>query len=261
MNSSAVSAACGRVPLLSKGRKFSYDWGKEVLHDFLNLIEFTGKEMVGSLYPMKLLGFRQGIIEVRNLYDGAEFIASSLEDQLGLADLPEKTEVEGVHGNSQAHEGDDLRVGRSHRESHPRPEGEPHKANRQSGIMRGEIPERGANVLSLTVAASESSYTLSRPAEIKPQGGEAQLEGSLGRAIDHFVVHRAAIQRVGMANQRDVMGGDLRIPLDQRFQRSIGSRNEGAVDFRISPRKKRFRRHQPTAGLKLPADCQHQLIV
>ena len=38
-----------------------------------------------------------------------------------------------------------------------------------------------------------------------------------------------------MANERRMMGSDLRIPLEQRFERSGGAGNENAVDFRIPP--------------------------
>jgi hypothetical protein len=38
-----------------------------------------------------------------------------------------------------------------------------------------------------------------------------------------------------MANERRMMGSDLGIPLEPRFERSGGAGNENAVDFRIPP--------------------------
>lgn len=38
-----------------------------------------------------------------------------------------------------------------------------------------------------------------------------------------------------MANERRMMGSDLLIPLEQRFERSGGSGNENAFAFRIPP--------------------------
>jgi len=38
-----------------------------------------------------------------------------------------------------------------------------------------------------------------------------------------------------MADERRMMGSDLRIPLELRFERAGGAGNETAVDFRIPP--------------------------
>lgn len=192
----------------------AHDWREELAQDLLNLVQLSGEEVVSALDPVNLFGLGKRVIKLGNLGDGAKFITGSLENQFRLAGIAEKIKADRANGNSQAHQSRNARVGGSHRKAHPRPKRESHKANRQSGEMHGQVVERGANILLFAVAASESAHALARATEIETQGGKAHEECSLGGTKYHLVVHRAAIQRVRMANQRHVGGSDLRVPFD-----------------------------------------------
>jgi hypothetical protein len=49
-----------------------------------------------------------------------------------------------------------------------------------------------------------------------------------------------------MANQRYLPGNDLRVPLQQRFQRPGWTGNKRSVDFRSSPQRKKRSTHLQT---------------
>src|SRR6185503_17201234 len=117
----------------------------------------------------------------------------------------------------------DARLARAHRQADARAERETGHPERKVRVALREDVERRERVLLLARAAVVSPRRGAHAAEVEAQHGDARLVEGLGGPVDDVVVHRAAAQRVRMANDRRRDGG-LRL-LEQALELTMSDRN------------------------------------
>ena len=233
----------GREVLQPQGRRAGPalrsvdDRCQELADGFLDFLQFSCKKVIGVLDPVNLFGLGQRFINRFNLAAGPEFVLGSLHDQFRFTDVKKKTEIARGDRHSQAHQSGNARIGCAHLQAHPGAKGKSHQAHRQSGEALPEVIERGAHVILFLYTTSVGSCALARTAEIESQRRQAKPECGFGSSEYDLIVQGAAVKRMGMANQRDMVGRGLRIPFQQSFQWPFGARNKIAIDSRKAPPK------------------------
>src|SRR4030081_3212423 len=68
----------------------------------IQLVEFAGKEMIGSFADHKTIFTWKRRDERFDLFDGPVLVVASMHKQLGLVALAQKQEIGAVDGNAQA---------------------------------------------------------------------------------------------------------------------------------------------------------------
>src|SRR5580700_1044145 len=173
----------------------------------------------------------------------AVLIVCPLDNQLRLRASFQIAEIRIVHRNAETDQFLDSRVGAAHFQSHHRTEAESGKNDWDRGKFLREVIDRSTNVFSFTATSIVLAYALARAAEIESQYGKAARVQRL-RGLKHdFIVHRAAEERMRMANYRStrrIWRG--RCP-QQRFERADGTVEKKAAmeDFGHGEMKLKFR--------------------
>ena len=91
--------------------------------------------------------------------------------------------------------------------------------------------EPGTNVINLALAVVVHAFTESGIAEVEAEHRKSEGVQRLHGVIHNFVVHGAAIHRVGMADQGGVRGGGLTL-VQQGFEFSGRTAQKQRSDFR-----------------------------
>ena len=76
-------------------------------------------------------------------------------------------------------------------------------ARRGVGVEGLEPVERRCRVAQLALAPVVGALAAPDPPEIEPEGRESPAAERVKQGVDHLVVHRSAVLRVGMQEQRD----------------------------------------------------------
>jgi hypothetical protein len=201
----------------------------------LNFLQLSREEMIRILDPMDLFWLSQRIIESLDVGARPILVETSLNDELGFEHPEQEIEVHDGNGNAQPHQHGNARVGSSNLQSNTRAERESDEANRCNREARCEEIQRCPDVFDFADAVAVASGAFPDSAEIEAQSRQPHLRGCLRSTEDDLVVHRPAVERVRMAHQRSEARLHARIPLEKRFKRAFGARDQKALDFRNSP--------------------------
>ena len=99
-----------------------------------------------------------------------------------------------------------------------RPERESGDGVRQAGVALAQKRQGGAGVLGLADAFVVRAMAQVHAAIVESQHHRTGMAQSPGDAVNHLVVHRAPMLRMGMTNQRSLNGFAILWPLQQRLQ-------------------------------------------
>jgi hypothetical protein len=77
---------------------------------------------------------------------------------------------------------------------------------RDARVLCGQPVDRRLDVVALAAPLVERALAAAHAPEVEPEGGEAELVERAGDAEDQLVVHRPAVQRVCVADDRRVRG-------------------------------------------------------
>jgi hypothetical protein len=164
------------------------------------LVEFAGKKMIDSLNHYKLILARYRGNEPFDLLDSPVFVLASMHKQLGFRALSQERKVRAVDGNTQPYQVSNARIFAPDAHTDPRAKAEPRKQQRHPGNFCSKKIKRGANVVLLALAAIVNPGAKSGATKIKSQNRNTQGVQRLRRLVNHLVVHRAAKQRMRVAN-------------------------------------------------------------
>jgi len=155
-------------------------------------------------------GWRSGGDGEGEKVGGTVFIVVAAEEELGLRAVGETTQVivaaGGADGEAEGDESVDARVWAAGGEGHDGSEGE-------AGAEYGEVefvmePVKGcADIVLLAVAFVVGSIAAADAAEVKAQGGKAEMGEGFLRVVDGLGVHGAAAGGVRMGDESRVTGG------------------------------------------------------
>ena len=100
----------------------------------------------------------------------------------------------------------------------------------ECGIALAKPAERRPGVLNFAFQLPVHAGARPHAAEVEAQDDDAGASQSAGQAIDHFIVHGAAIQRVGMTDH----GAEARVAalglFEQRLEASGGTGQSERLD-------------------------------
>src|ERR1035438_9649657 len=181
------------------------------LHPLFQLPQAAGEEVVGRLDPVKLLGGGEALVHMFQLGAGTELIVGTLDEDFGggaAFQIVGRTPARGEPGGHQ--EGGASRL-TSQAGNDARAEGKAGQREGERGIAFAEPGERGAGVFDFAFQVSVLAGARAHAAEVKAQDDDARAAQSAGQTVDHFVVHGAAVERMGMADhgghpRRDILG-------------------------------------------------------
>ena len=101
----------------------------------------------------------------------------------------------------------DARPGHERLRGDPRAEGETGDPRRTvAGVLPRDPVERCRGVVPLAVAAVVDALAAADAPEVEAQDREVQVREAAEQGVDHLVVHRAAVQRMGMQHDGDGRG-------------------------------------------------------
>ena len=200
-----------------------------MLDSFPHFAQAAFEEMVGGFNDDELLGFWQASDERCQSCFRCELVAGSADEQLRLRACFEKGVVVGAvidRGDRGAETDDGLHtwIGTGGAKADGGSEGEPRKDHRQVKFL-SEPVEGGAYVIDFARAGVVLAVAPSGAAEIETQHREAELVERLHRVKDDFVVQGAAVERMGVANNRRV-GRARRSCVEEGFEPSGGAGKE-----------------------------------
>ncbi len=185
--------------------------------------------MAGSLKDDEFFGFGHLCHEGLDAIQGAEGIEAALKEELGFGDGEKEGEVRAIDGNAEANQFSDAVILGADAQADPGSEAETGEEDGNGGELRGEIIQRGANVVSFAAAEVVRSRTAAGAAEIEAQDGKARAMEGLGSAEDDLIVESAAVERMRVADQRDTLRRRIGDRPEHGFQASRGPFEKQAV--------------------------------
>jgi hypothetical protein len=196
----------------------------------LRLAELPCKEVIGPFDPDERFWLRQSGIEFLQASARSVNIFSTLNNQFRLGHSGKKTHIRRADGHSQTDQRSNARVRGAHGKSHPASKRKTHQDDRQIGESRAQEIERGANIVALADAFVERACTLADSAEVEPQRRCTHADRRLRGSKHNLGVHRAAKERMRVANQHCHSRLYLRHPFQQRLKRSGRPGNHYSFD-------------------------------
>src|SRR5260370_3491392 len=162
--------------------------------------------MIHSFDDNEMVAPRESGNEGFNFFDGAVFVVSSVHKKFWLAALAQERKIRAVDGNTQADQVRDARVFAADPHANPGAKTESRKQQRHTGKLGSKKVQRSANIVPLAKTTVVNPGAQPCTAKIEPQYGDTEGIQRLRRLVNHFVVHRAAKERMRMADNR----GELR---------------------------------------------------
>ena len=95
-----------------------------------------------------------------------------------------------------------------------------------------EVVDRSVDITLLTFPAVVTSLAVTDAAKVEAQGRQAGLQGALRGVKHHFVVQRASIEGMGMADDCCESSGDPWVPLEQSLEFASRTVDERSFEFR-----------------------------
>ena len=121
-------------------------------------------------------------------------------------------------------------------------------------LMREQIVEGDARVIHLAAAVVVPAGAVADAAKVDAQRDEAGRLERLGGVGDDLVVHRPAVERVRVEDQRDALGALGGGPVD-RLELAVRGGDEGAADESTSKRTRGRRGRRGTQRSRLSDLC------
>ena len=180
---------------------------------------------------------------------------------LGFSQASRKRVVEHAEREADADELLDARVARADGEADARAEREAGHPQRHAGVALGQELEGRESVVLLAGVAVVTAGRRADATEVEAQHGDAGVVEGLGGAVDDVVVHRAAAERVRVADDGggDGRGGLLedRLELSVRRRGSRGGRRARASGGEVDMTAQFATQWATTpSGLQVPEGAQ-----
>lgn len=191
----------------------------------LHFAQMALKEMVCAFHQDKLLWFRSKGKKLLQVLIWAKLVACSADKQLGPGAALEKfVGIEASFSSNGSAERDQAYHALIGTGSPQSGGGAKREAAENDGQVEfGVQPiEPGTNVVNLTLAVVVHALAESGIAEVEAEHRKSEGVQRLHGVIHNFVVHGAAIHRVGMADQGGVSGARLAL-VQQSFEFAGGA--------------------------------------
>src|SRR2546422_1157547 len=192
----------------------------------IEFVELARKEVIDSFHDNQIIVPRKGCNKSLDVLPRAELVVAAVDKKFRFAALAQKRKIRAVDGNSQADQVRDTRVLAADMHANPGTKTESRQQHRHAREFNLQKVERGAHVTPLTGSAVVFARTQPRAAEIESQHGKAEGSERLRRLVNHFVVHRAAEERMRVADDgskwRPLVRRRGRRP-ENRFEASRGT--------------------------------------
>jgi hypothetical protein len=195
------------------------------------LVESAGEEVVAGGDPDQLLGAPEAVVEGLELGAGAERVARALNEdaQTAAADGVLEIAIDGgkAGGDDAGRAGVAKRSGEG--DDGAGSETESGQGAGQGRVTAAELGEAGAGILDLAGTAVVEALAEVDAAEIEAQDGATGGAQAARQAMDDLVVEGAAMERMGMAQQRGFEGRDGG-QLEQSLETAGGAGDEERFD-------------------------------
>src|SRR5581483_1726360 len=211
-------AAAGRVPGGARS-----DFRERVLERDGDLFFMATEEMVGFGDYLELRQGAEPLSERAQMVGRAVAVVVAGEQQDRLADRGEHRRFD--HPDRQRYRHDRADLGLAARRAHRNHRAEgvtcDNRAVAAHSALRGEKANRRRGVVGLAVAVVELAFAPAEAAEVEAQGGATARVQCLEHRVHHVVVHRAAVQRMGMADDSGAMRPRAVRPREHSLQREL----------------------------------------
>ena len=168
----------------------------------VEFVQMASEKVVGAFHNYQPIFARECRDDFLHLFSRAEFIVGSVNEELRLGAIRKKRKIAAVHRDAQPDQFDHAGIAAAHTKAHETPEAEAREEQRDARKLCSEKVERGLHITLLAAPIVVRTAAPSRTSKIEPEDRDAQSVHGLRSVIDDFVVHRAAKERVGMANHR-----------------------------------------------------------
>ncbi len=182
--------------------------GDECLNRIAQCGELAVKEVFGSRKNHELGSGLEAIYPGNRAVDGNDLVAITLDDQPRTGGLTIERDRDSAHGWRNADQSGGLfRDGGSDRNGGA--ERKTRQPVRNSGISISEPAKRELRILEFSATVVIATLAALGAAKVESQRGKAQRGESSTKRVGHFVMHRAAMQRMrvaddGRANNRGI---------------------------------------------------------
>ena len=169
----------------------------------------------------------------------AEGVSVPLDERQGFTAVAQEAETDEIDRDADADQRVRPRVAAADGEGDEGSEGVPGDQEAPAGKEPRQVIQDGAQVVLLAAPAVVRASASADPAEIETQDGDAGVDDRLGGGVHDLVVHRAAEQGMGVADDRGRGGvGGIR-PLQHAFDAARRPPQEESLDSTHAPARAR----------------------
>src|SRR5947207_3191930 len=145
----------------------------------------------------------------------------AVHEEKRLAALLQKSEIIFINGRADANQTPNALVRDTDFHPDARAERETGERQRCARILCCQIVKSNARIFSLAATFIMFASALADAAKVDPQRDESGVVERARGAKDHFVVHRAAAQRVRVKHERDTTRVPFSRLLQNRFEATV----------------------------------------
>jgi len=168
----------------------------------IHLVELAHEKMVGVLHNNDFVFARQRSNHHLQFVHCAVNVIRAMHEKLRFFTPRQIRKIRIVDWRSQPDQRSDSLIFAANAKSHPAPETESGNEKRNIWKFGSEKFQRRTNIAAFPFAAIVFSFAHSRSAKIETQHWKSKRIQRFRSLIDHFVVHRAAKERMRVANDR-----------------------------------------------------------
>src|SRR5579885_13180 len=177
----------------------------------LNLVETVLEEVVGALNGDQAFGGWHLLEPLLGEFEGGKVVLGSLNDQFGFVAALQGIAVEGASRDAEADHGLHTIIAGGHAQPDPGAEGEAGQDDGQARVAAAQKIQGVAHIVRLAAPLVVCSRAVTHAAKIETKRRNAQRLHGLCHFEDDLVMHRAAIERVGVQRQPGVMWSNARL--------------------------------------------------
>jgi len=173
----------------------------------VELIEMAREKVVCVFNNDEVIFSGQHRDSFLHLFSRAEFVVGTVNEEFWFGAIRKKRKITPVYGDADADQFAYARITAANPKTHDTSKAEPREEQRNARKLCSEIVERRLHIALLAASFVVLTRAQTCTAKIETEHWNSQGVKGFCRVINHLVVHGAAKERVGMANDRCQRGG------------------------------------------------------